>query len=166
MSERNFDVGRKEFKVEIKVHGTMEQVFPLLCPEREHDYIPHWNADILWSKSGYAEEGAVFKTGDEVWIITNHEINKNISFVRYNPDVVTKLNIDVVENDGVVKSVWTQSHVSTSTEGVSKVNEMKQEEYSKMIDSLRIMMQYYLLKGKMITQEILEQHVGKRSHGH
>ena len=40
----------------------VEDVFPLLCPKREEEWIPGWKCDTLWSRSGYNEEGAIFRT--------------------------------------------------------------------------------------------------------
>lgn len=48
-----------------------DQVFPLLCPVREAEWIPGWTADLVWSRSGFAEAGAVFITpgaGGSPWV--------------------------------------------------------------------------------------------------
>ena len=39
-----------------------ERVFPLLCPIKEYDWIPQWRCEMIYSKSGVAELGCVFKT--------------------------------------------------------------------------------------------------------
>jgi hypothetical protein len=72
------------------IFATPEEVFPLLCPEREKEWLPGWDARMLHSKSGAAEPGAVFETkhelGSTVWIITEHLPPKRVSFARWQPD--------------------------------------------------------------------------------
>lgn len=41
--------------------GTPEQVFPLLCPVREADWIPGWTTDWVISESGVAEQTVFFR---------------------------------------------------------------------------------------------------------
>ncbi len=53
-------------------------LFPLLCPVREGDWIPGWEAELLWSRSGLAEDGAVFTTPGHagapwLWHIVRHD---------------------------------------------------------------------------------------------
>ena len=38
------------------------QIFPLLCPVREYDWIPDWSCTMIYSDSGFAEKDAVFHT--------------------------------------------------------------------------------------------------------
>ena len=44
------------------INGTPEQVFPLLCPVRETDWIPGWTTDWVISNSGLAERGCILQT--------------------------------------------------------------------------------------------------------
>ena len=65
------------------IKGTPEQVFPLLCPVREADWIPGWTTDWVISNSGVAEQDCMFQTpprpgAEEVastWVITRHDAN-------------------------------------------------------------------------------------------
>ena len=43
------------------IKGTPEQVFPLLCPVRETDWIPGWTTDWVISNSGLAEQNCIFQ---------------------------------------------------------------------------------------------------------
>ena len=40
--------------------GSPEQVFPLLCPTREYDWIETWQCELIYSDSGFAEPGCIF----------------------------------------------------------------------------------------------------------
>lgn len=69
-----------------------EAVFPLLCPEREKEWLPGWDARIIHSVSGFAERGAVFETahGDArtLWLVAEYDPPRRIAFARWQPDGV------------------------------------------------------------------------------
>ncbi len=78
-----------------------EAVFPLLCPVREADWIPDWDALLVVSTSGVAEEDCVFITeagADKTfWYTTRYEPkNGFIEFVRFTPGLTaTRLSIQL-----------------------------------------------------------------------
>jgi hypothetical protein len=63
------------------IKGTPEQVFPLLCPVRETNWIPGWTTDWVISNSGSAEQNCIFQTPPRpgaggvpsIWVITRHD---------------------------------------------------------------------------------------------
>ncbi len=67
-----------------------EAVFPLLCPEREKEWLPGWDARMIHSASGFAERGAVFETahgaGRTLWLVTEYDLPRRIAFARWQPD--------------------------------------------------------------------------------
>lgn len=67
-----------------------ETVFPMLCPEREKEWLPGWDARMIHSASGVAERGAVFQSphalGAATWLVTEHDAPRRIAFVRWQPD--------------------------------------------------------------------------------
>lgn len=77
-----------------------EQVFPLLCPAREHDWLPGWDARIIHSESGVAERGAVFVTQHDdtevIWLIAEHRPASHLRFVRWHRDeMLVDLELDL-----------------------------------------------------------------------
>jgi hypothetical protein len=66
------------------------EVFPLLCPEREKEWLPGWDARMIHSTSGVAEHGAVFESrheaGKTIWIVTDYDSPRKIAFARWQPD--------------------------------------------------------------------------------
>jgi hypothetical protein len=69
-----------------------ERVFPLLCPEREKQWLPGWNARWIYSASGLAEPGAVFATRgtaghqtEVIWVVAAHCPPAHVHFVRWHP---------------------------------------------------------------------------------
>lgn len=69
-----------------------DAVFPLLCPMREQEWIPGWRARMIHSRSGVAEDGALFATpgpqGETLWLVTGYEPPRRVQFVRYQPEGV------------------------------------------------------------------------------
>jgi hypothetical protein len=55
-----------------------EKVFPLLCPVREADWVPGWQYRLIYSRSGFAEDGCVFSTPNDagsetIWMVTHYD---------------------------------------------------------------------------------------------
>jgi hypothetical protein len=71
------------------INASPEVVFPLLCPVREAEWLDGWEYEMIYSKSGLVEEGAVFSTANEgeedtVWIVTQHDPDKRlVEFTRF-----------------------------------------------------------------------------------
>lgn len=72
------------------IHAAPDRVLPLLCPEREKEWLPGWDARMLYSASGVAERGAVFETrndaGRTLWIVTEYDPPRRVAFARWQPD--------------------------------------------------------------------------------
>jgi hypothetical protein len=54
-----------------------DNVFPLLCPVREADWLPGWKYTLIYSESGVAEAGCVFSTPNDagpetIWLTTHY----------------------------------------------------------------------------------------------
>jgi hypothetical protein len=86
------------------IHASPEQVFPLLCPEREKEWLPGWDATMIHSACGVAERGAVFVSphvaGRTVWLITEHDSPRRIAFARWQPDgLVVHIEITLGRHD-------------------------------------------------------------------
>jgi len=88
------------------IKGTPEQVFPLLCPVRETDWIPGWTTDWVISNSGVAELDCIFQTpprpgageAASIWVITHHDRAANeVEMFKVTPGfTVGKLQISLI----------------------------------------------------------------------
>jgi hypothetical protein len=71
------------------INAAPEEVFPLLCPVREAEWLDGWQHSMIYSESGLVEEGAVFSTPlegeeDTVWIVTRHDpARRAVEFTRF-----------------------------------------------------------------------------------
>ena len=91
---------RKSFTYTQINSGAPEEVFPLLCPVREHDWLDGWQLTMLYSQSGLIEQDCVFATPYDgqrmaLWQVTLYDhLNYLIEFVRMVPATeVVKINI-------------------------------------------------------------------------
>src|SRR5262245_10938344 len=76
-------------------------VFPLLCPVREREWIDGWDADVLHAESGHAELGCVFVArlagGHEAtYVVTRYEPPRAIAFAIFHGAFVETLLIELV----------------------------------------------------------------------
>lgn len=83
-------------------HGSLYDVFPLLDPVREEDWLDGWNYKMIHSHSGFIEKDCVFTTPhhsnhDTVWHVTQYEpMDYSIEFLRVTPgEYVARINIDL-----------------------------------------------------------------------
>jgi len=83
------------------LNATHERVFPLLCPEREKQWLPGWDARWIHSESGFAEPRAVFATrhagaAETIWLVAEHRPAHRVHLVRWHPDrMVVDIELDL-----------------------------------------------------------------------
>ena len=103
-----------------------QDLFPLLCPVREAEWLPGWTARILHSLSGVAEDGCVFTTpGDGAepwtWIIARHDAAEGRTrFVVFVPGShVRVLDIEVRPAPGGCTATWTYTLTALTEAGAA-----------------------------------------------
>ena len=118
------------------IQAAPEVVFPLLCPVREHDYLPDWRADILYSESGVAEEGCIFVTRNRegaptIWCIIDHDAAAGrIRFVTFTPESrVGQLDIKLEPDGDMTAVTFTYTHTAVSPEGEAYLAELTEERF-------------------------------------
>lgn len=147
---------RKVSTLSETVNGAPEQIFPLLCPTREADWIPGWHPDLIYTNSGYAEENCVFRTEKShlmnagTWIFTDYKPNEYIKFVRIDSDIIRHCRIDLVQNsDGTTKITFKTISTALTVNGNRILENIKNHSNSNPIFKL---MNFYLEKGIMISK--------------
>jgi hypothetical protein len=151
-----------------KLAGPPSKVFPLLCPTREYDWIEGWRCDLVYSQSGVAEDGCVFRTdlpaepGPELWVVTRYEPVKAIEFVRVTPGVRTvKLDIWLSDNgDSTTLVLWRQTVTGLSDAGNEWVSGYSPEAYQQRITVVETMLNHYLATGEKLTG-VVSAHMAK-----
>lgn len=78
-----FQAKREHRYCKMYIHANKEDVFPMLCPERELEYMSGWTYRWVYSNSGFMEKNCVFVTpqyGTETtWILMDCD-HENCSF--------------------------------------------------------------------------------------
>jgi hypothetical protein len=136
----------------IQCKATVEEVFPLLCPKKEEEWIPGWECETIWSNSGYNEEGAIFKTvkpyGTELyWTTLQYDINsKIVDFLLTAPRLyMFRFKIEIhVSSDNLLSITFTQTFTSISEEGNILLKRYRSEDFGERLKNLEEFMNRYL----------------------
>ncbi len=108
-----------------KISAPPADVFPMLCPVREEEYVSGWTAKIIHSDSGIAEKGCVFQTPNEngdptTWIITQHDPQAGkIQFAMVAPDShasTLEVSLEPCEKNTSTVS-FTYTHIALTDRG-------------------------------------------------
>lgn len=144
------------------IHATPDVIFPLLCPVLEADWLDDWTYTMLFSKSGVAEEGAVFSTpGDDepdtIWITTKHDpVHHEVDFARVTPGSrATFITIKVWPKDARSSYVdIAYTHTGLSAEGNSFVDGYTEQVFMTMMDEWERSMNHYLETGSKLSLKV------------
>lgn len=146
---------RRSYRLSGTFDATPEEIFPLLCPTREADWIPGWTTQLIYTESGYAEEKCIFKTdgsnpvGEGIWTFTGYKLNEYIEFVRFRKDIMMHVRIPLIQNkDGTTTATWNVVSTALNKKGNKMVAQMPQGDIGEgpHVD----MINHYLKTGKML----------------
>lgn len=137
--------------------GNKKEIFPLLCPVLEKEWLQGWDYNMIFSDSGYAEKGCIFETNNDFgsyrWIITKHDsINGEIQFVKTKENMVVIIDIDLDERSQKLTYCHIQYTFIPLCDDIIELmhkensNENFNEHMKKWEDSLN----YYLTHGEML----------------
>ena len=158
------------------IEAPPEVVFPLICPVREGDWLEGWadSCEVIWSASGVAEAGCVFRTTeagrpDTIWIITTHDPDRGVvDFARVTPGLVASTLLISVEGlgDGSSTVSIRYSIVPTSPDGVaeSAVRYDRAELLASIVWWERSM-NHYLRTGQLLRRSEHGNQANARAHG-
>jgi hypothetical protein len=111
----------------LRIEAQPGAVFPLLCPVQAGRWLEGWagSVELIWSASGVAEPGCVFRTSecglpDAIWVITEHEPDRGVvGLVRILPGLTaTVVRLEVGDSEDGSSGVAIRAViVPTSDEG-------------------------------------------------
>jgi len=136
----------------IHCKAKVEEIFPLICPKREEEWIPGWECETIWSNSGYNEEGAIFRTmkpyGTELyWTTLKYDMgNRMVDFLITAPRLYMfrfKIDLDVID-DHPTKICFSQVFTSISEEGNAFLNRYRNENFQARLKDLEKYMNCHL----------------------
>ena len=114
-----------------RVSAPPARVFPLLCPVREHDWIPGWSARTIYSESGVAENNGVFLAqlpdrSEALFIVTRHDAQAGaVEYVVLRGGThVEKLDLALTDNgDGSTTVSWTRTYTGLNEAGNAQIQQ-------------------------------------------
>ncbi len=138
------------------------EVFPLLCPVREKDWLDGWDFTMIHSISGLVEKGCVFSTphhGEEqtLWEVCHHDpANFEVGFVRFTPNK-NLVHIHIVvqnETSGKEESKSTINYVFTplTEEEQESMNTTLEQEFIQSMTWWEKAINHYLATGLMLKR--------------
>jgi hypothetical protein len=141
----------------VKLAASPEVVFPLLCPVREEEWIPNWHYELVYSKSGFNEEGCIFRTDfvngiEALWVCTKFDReNLEVEFLVHLKDLtVSKKRLLLCKNDDGSSSLCFEYEDTAITEkGNELVENYTDEAHIKNVSGLVMLLNHYLQTGRM-----------------
>ncbi len=160
MKTQTFIPVRRTFNYQHQYHGPARQVFPLLCPEREKDWLDGWQYEMIYSQSGLIEQDCVFLTNSNgnpptVWMVTQYDqANKHIEFVRVtSQECVAKIQVDL-EDIGADKSMAHISYQYTALNASQSefIENHMEEFFLQSMEWWEKALNHYLLTGEILKK--------------
>ena len=140
-----------------------EEVFPLLCPVREAEWVPGWQYRLIYSESGVAEHGCVFITPNEdstesTWAVTDYDPSSfRIAFAWVNAGLVAaqiriclSRSVEAQNSSGHTIALIQYTYTGLSPEGNREVERYDQEWFRHKMQSWEAAINHYLRTGKRI----------------
>jgi hypothetical protein len=141
----------REARFELKAGAG--NIFPLLCPVREYEWIPDWSCEMIHSKSGVAEQDAVFHTRmllgkKAVWCCIAYEPPRLIEYLFVvGKGGVVRLSIRLDESSGgSTRVTWAMRFTLSSLMSRLVAKITSREGYEAMIAARRRQLEEYFAK--------------------
>lgn len=151
--------GNNQFRV-VRRYATLlnappRRVFPLLCPVREYQWLPHWRCQLIYSASGVAELGCVFATefpdrhGWEVWVVSDYRPDEKIAFVLVGSSIATRYEIGLAVIGEQTEITWMQELTGLNEAGNELLAGEGEARFAERMGYINEQLQYYLQHGAM-----------------
>jgi len=134
------------------------QVFPLMCPVREADWVPGWAAGLVLSDSGVAEHNCMFTTpdgdGEAIWIITRHDPeNFEVEMYKVAPGkTVGHIEIKVrADGDDCSKVEIAYAFTALGEAGETFLKTFTQAWFDSFMQTWQAAMNHYLATGECVS---------------
>jgi hypothetical protein len=158
--ENGFTAVRCVMSATQHLNAPPHKVFPLLCPIREYEWIESWECRRIYPDSGLAEDNCIFTTrfpsqgGEEVWVVSHYEKDREIQFVRVNDLRAIRFYITLTDNgDGTTTAVWKHIATGLNERGNQWVREYTAEAFQQVVQSREKMLNYFFATGTMLRAD-------------
>jgi len=147
----------------VPIAAKPDEVFPLLCPTREYEWIDGWDCQLVYSESGLVEEGCIFVTdmpdeGPTVWVTVLHDPRaRRVEFVRFTPGIrVLKMQLRVDETAAGASELqfrYTVTALSEQGNGqIDRIAAARGGALAARADGLGVLLNHFLTTGSMLRK--------------
>lgn len=149
---------RKELRTTMELAGTRQEVFPLLCPVLEFDWLDSWHCEVLFTNSGVAEKGCIFRTwypdqgGVETWVVSHYEPDDHIEFVRLNASRSIQYSIVLEDTERGCRAEWTQVQTGLDPLGDAVVEGQTEAAYEELMGWIERSLNHWLTTGSKLKR--------------
>lgn len=154
-----FQARRVQKTYTMSVAADPEAVFPLLCPAREYDWLPYWKCSMIYSESGRAERGAMFRTdfpekGEATWIVMQYEPPKLISFAVFLPTShAWTLSIALTRVEPSQTELrWSHTFTALTPAGNDFLSAYSDDRHQALLSRIERCLKHFLHTGQMLTE--------------
>lgn len=130
------------------------EVFPLLCPVRQVEWVNGWRPTLVLSESGGAELGCIFVTSgmpeDAIWIMTEFdEEGHRLAILKIIPGVVVGEIRVGLRDDGASGSLAdiTYAYTSLSEYGAQMLEGFTEEHFVSFMETWENELNHFLATG-------------------
>ncbi len=162
MNHLNYYSYRKQFKYQQHHTASSKKVFPLLCPEREKEWLDGWNYTMIYSDSGLIEQDCIFQTShnnkNTTWIVTKYDqTQKSIEFFQVTPqENIVKINIDLEDlKDGTCYSKIIYQYTAMNPMQADFIENHMQEFFTLNMQWWEKAINHFLSTGQMLKKSNL-----------
>ena len=153
-----FNAVRIETRFSHRISAPPDNVFPLLCPVRESEWLEGWDCKILYTETGRAENNCVFTTdstgrGEGTWMVSRYELeNCIVEYVVFYPDLcVERIDIRVEKDtDGISQVLWRRTYTGLTPKGNEFIKAFTGESLRKRMTFVQKSLEHYLKTGEML----------------
>lgn len=135
-------------------------VFPLLCPEREKEWLDGWAYEMIYSQSGFAEQGCAFKTkllpeGEAYWLMTRHIPPHEAEYVRFvTGKMFVALSFKLAERDGGTAMDMEYTYTAVTEKGNEFVAGQADAGFEMIRKRMENSLGYFINTGKMLKNPV------------
>lgn len=136
-----------------------DEVFPLLCPVREAEWVNGWHPRLVVSTSGLAERDCVFVTAagpqDAIWMMTEHDpASHRLEIVKVIPGIVVgRIRIQLAAvDDGCIAKI-SYSFTSLGSDGDRVVREFTQAHFDEFMATWEAELNHFLATGERLGDD-------------
>ena len=135
-----------------------DQVFPLLCPVREAEWVNGWHPRLVISSSGFAEVDCAFVTAagpqEAIWMVTIHDPeNHHLEIIKVIPGIVVgRIEIRLATPPGGASAEISYSYTSQGPDGDRVVSEFTQEHFDEFMLTWETELNHFMATGERLTE--------------